>query len=167
MTIRPDFCRDMWLRKSCSLGPQVNMAASGREYGFLWLQRCCCLRQKPNVAASGHKSPRSPPWAIPKNGQFKHCYQAYDNHYVYTCNSGYKLTNSCKTKLTIFGVAHCDELGLLRLEAATVGCCRRQQHLWSHRNPYSRPEAAIFSCGQRPQDFLSHMSRPKSGLWSL
>ena len=42
-------------------------------------------------------------------------------------------------------------------------CCRRQQHLWSHRNPYSRPEADIFSCGRRPQVFLSHMSRPKSG----
>ena len=27
----PDFCRDMWLRKSCGLRPQVNMAASGRE----------------------------------------------------------------------------------------------------------------------------------------
>ena len=66
-----------------------------------------------------------------------------------------------------FWVAHCDDLRLSRPEAATVGCCRRQQHLWSHRNPYSRPEAAIISCGRRPQDFLSHMSRPKSGLWSL
>ena len=62
-----------------------------------------------------------------------------------------------------FGVAHCDDLLLWRPEAATVGCCQRQQHLWSHRNPYSRPEAAIFSCGRRPQDFLSHMSRQKSG----
>ena len=62
-----------------------------------------------------------------------------------------------------FRVAHCDDLRLSRPEAATVGCCRRQWHLWSHRNPYSRPEAAIFSCGRRPQDFLKHMSRQKSG----
>ena len=66
-----------------------------------------------------------------------------------------------------FWVVHCDDLGLLQPEAATVGCCRRQQHLWSHRNPYSRPEAVIFSCCRRPRDFLSHMSRQKSGLWSL
>ena len=46
--------------------PQENMAASGREYGFLWLQRCCCLRQQPTVAASGRKSPRSPQWATQK-----------------------------------------------------------------------------------------------------
>ena len=39
----PDFCRDMWLRKSCGLRPQLNMAASGRVYGLLWLQDCCCL----------------------------------------------------------------------------------------------------------------------------
>ena len=65
--------------------------------------------------------------------------------------------------LTIFWVAHCDDPLLLRPEAATVGCCRRQQHLWSHRNPYLRPEAAIFSCGRRPQDFLCHMSRQKLG----
>ena len=32
-------------------------------------------------------------------------------------------------KLAIFWVAHCDDLRLLRPEAATVGCCRRQQHL--------------------------------------
>ena len=63
----------------------------------------------------------------------------------------------------IFGVAHCDDLRLLRPEAATVGCCRRQQHLWSHRNPYSRPQDAVFTCGRRPQDFLSPMSRHKSG----
>ena len=31
-------------------------------------------------------------------------------------------------KLTIFWVVHCRDLGLLRPEAATVGCCRRQQH---------------------------------------
>ena len=30
--------------------------------------------------------------------------------------------------------------GLLRPEVATIGCCRRQQHLWDHRNPFSRPE---------------------------
>ena len=59
----PDFCRDMWLRKSCGLRPQENMAASGREYGFLWLQRCCCLRQQPTVTASGRKSKGSSQWA--------------------------------------------------------------------------------------------------------
>ena len=64
---------------------------------------------------------------------------------------------------SFFGIAHCGDLGLLRPEAATVGSCRRQQHLWCHRNPYSRPEAAIFSCGRRTQDFLSHVSRQKSG----
>ena len=57
-----------------------------------------------------------------------------------------------------FWVAHCDDLRLLRPEVATVGCCRRQQHLSSHRNPYSRPEAAIFTCGRRQQDFFkSHV----------
>ena len=55
----PDLCRDMWLIKSYGLRPQVNMAASDREYGFLWLQRCCCLWQQPTVAASGRKSQRS------------------------------------------------------------------------------------------------------------
>ena len=69
VTIRPDFCLDMWLRKSCDLRPQVNMAASGREYGFLWLQRCCCLRQQPTVAASGRKSNGSSQWATQKYGQ--------------------------------------------------------------------------------------------------
>ena len=37
----------------------------------------------------------------------------------------------------------------MRPQVATVGCCLRQQHFWSHRNPYSRPEAAIFSYGRR------------------
>ena len=55
----PDFCRDMWLRKSCGLRPQEN-------YGFLWLQRCCCLWQQPTVAASGRKSLRSSQWATEK-----------------------------------------------------------------------------------------------------
>ena len=59
--LSPDFCRDMWLRKSCGLRSQ--------EYGFLWLQRCCCLRQQPTVAASGRKSKGSSQWATPKNGQ--------------------------------------------------------------------------------------------------
>ena len=101
-----------------------------------------------------------------------------DEKTVHKCKALYKLdrclekiwemTAGCGIiKLPIFWVAHCDDLLLLRPEAATVGCCRRQQHLWSHRNPYSRPEAAIFSCGLWPQDFLSHMSRQKSGLWSL
>ena len=69
LTIRPDFCRDMWLKKSCGLRPQVNMAASGREFGILWLQRCCCLRQQPTVAASGRKSLMSSQWATQKYGQ--------------------------------------------------------------------------------------------------
>ena len=66
LTIRPDFYQDMWLIKSCGLRPQVNTAASGREYGFLWLQRCCCLRQQPTVAASGRKRRRSSKWATQK-----------------------------------------------------------------------------------------------------
>ena len=65
----PDFCREMWLRKSCGPRPQENMAASGREYGFLWLQRCCCLRQQPTLAASGRKSKGSSQWATQKYGQ--------------------------------------------------------------------------------------------------
>ena len=70
------------------------------------------------------------------------------------------LISTCVVRLSwpYFWVAHYEDLLLLRPEAATVGCCRRQQHLWSHRSPYSRPEASIFSCGQRPQDFLTHMS---------
>ena len=32
---------------------------------------------------------------------------------------------------------------------------------------YLWPESAIFTCGRRPQDFISHMSRQKLGLWSL
>ena len=66
-----------------------------------------------------------------------------------------------------FWIAQCDDLGLLRPEASTVGCCWRQQNLWSHRKTYSGPEAAIFSCGRGPQDFLNHMYWQKSGLWSL
>ena len=66
VTICPNFCRDMWQRKSCGLRPQENIAASGRKYGFLWLQRCCCLRQQPTVAASGRKSKRSSQWATQK-----------------------------------------------------------------------------------------------------
>ena len=46
--------------------------------------------------------------------------------------------------------------GILRPEVATVGCCRRQQHLWGHRNPYSRPEAATVPCARGAQDFISH-----------
>ena len=84
------------------------------------------------------------------------CCSTYTSSIVWVDHKGYH-------KLTIFWVAHCDDPLLLRSEAATFGCCQRQQHLWSHRNPYSRPEAAIFSCGRRPQDFLGHMSRQKSG----
>ena len=77
--IRPDFCRDMWLKKSCGLQPQENMAASGRKYRFLWLQRCCCLRQQPTVATSDRKSKRSSQWATPqKNGQLKHSWSQRD-----------------------------------------------------------------------------------------
>ena len=46
--------------------------------------------------------------------------------------------------------------GILRPEVATVGCCRRQQHLWGHRNLYSRPEAATVPCTRRAQDSISH-----------
>ena len=81
LTIRPDFCRDMWLRKSSGLWPQENMAGSGREYGFLWLQRCCCLRQQPTVAASGRKSKRASQWATQKWS-------------AYQCKSALKLVNA-------------------------------------------------------------------------
>ena len=33
----------------------------------------------------------------------------------------------------------------------------------THRGAYSRPEAATIACGQRPQGFMSQMSRLKSG----
>ena len=31
------------------------------------------------------------------------------------------------------------------------------------KRAYSQPEAALSTCGRRPQDFLSHMSRNNSG----
>ena len=62
----------MWLRKSCGLRPQVNLAASGSEYGFLWRQGCCCLRQQPTVAASGRKSNGLSQWATQKYGQLRY-----------------------------------------------------------------------------------------------
>ncbi len=46
--------------------------------------------------------------------------------------------------------------GILRLEAATVGCGRRPQHLCGHSNSYSRPEAATVPCDRRAQDSISH-----------
>ena len=46
--------------------------------------------------------------------------------------------------------------GILRREAAIIGCDRRSQHPWGHRIPYSQPEAAKVPCAQRAQDFMSH-----------
>ena len=46
--------------------------------------------------------------------------------------------------------------GNLRLEIATVGCGQRPQHLYGHRNLYSRPQAATISFARRAQDPLSH-----------
>ena len=37
--------------------------------------------------------------------------------------------------LSVFWIAHCDDLRLLRSEAATVGCGRSPQHSSSHREP--------------------------------
>ena len=39
--------------------------------------------------------------------------------------------------------------GILEPEDAIVGCDRRSQRLWSHSNPYSRPEAATVPCARR------------------
>ena len=45
---------------------------------------------------------------------------------------------------------------ILRPEVATVGCGRRPQHLWSHRNPYSWSDASTVPCAQKAQDSISH-----------
>ena len=45
---------------------------------------------------------------------------------------------------------------ILRPEVTTVGFGHRPQHLWSRRNPYSRPEAATVDCARRAQDSISH-----------
>ena len=46
-----------------------------------------------------------------------------------------------------------------------VAVGRRPQHLWSHRSPYLRPEAATVPCARRAQDSLSH--RWLRNMWMI
>ena len=56
-----------------------------------------------------------------------------------------------------------NEDGLLRSEAAHSSLWPEATRFLKSQRAYSRPEAAIVACGQRPQDFLSHKSRLSPG----